>query len=112
MIKTVFDAWIDPPRSWAYLTSGARGVLGVYVNTTRAGFLTVAIEYPGSVEDAAGKSEEETVALVLEDHAHVVLGTRKTLRGAKALAERYVAKWKAWKRADPCGCGEIAEVAA
>lgn len=49
---------------------------------------------------------------VLQNHAHALIGERKTERGARALAERYAEKWAAQQlELAQCGCEEIKAVA-
>ncbi len=50
-----------------------------------------------------------SAASFFADHAHESVGDRRTLAGAKALAERRIATWQTTQRsAKRCGCSTIA----
>jgi len=90
----------------------------IYISRARGRMLIVAIAgKPGdylvmalaSAIDAAGPLQ--ALQSFFDDHAHDVVGTRKTLAGAKQLGARYAGTWLAGqKKIAPCACGAIEEI--
>ena len=69
---------------------------------------------PGGTSWAAYALESDKASLsadvraFFDNHAHAILGDRKTEAGARALCDRYAAKWeKGGAAAEPCACEEI-----
>jgi hypothetical protein len=66
------------------------------VTESSAKWSAIALETEGNNIDAA-----------LASHAHQLLGEFDTVSEAFTACETYAEKWRAGKRADPCGCEEI-----
>jgi hypothetical protein len=100
--------WTTQTQTIRIWPSRARDrVLVGMVNGETGVFLVMTIETVVAKADTT-KGPIGVVEALLDDHAHAVLGTRKTLAGAQALAERYAAKWLAGaKKSAACPCAPI-----
>ena len=91
---------------------GPKGSLAVGLQfDERAGvYVCFVLAAPTSMKTDGGPAA--VMESVLSNHAHAVLGERKTLAGARSLCERYAAKWAATQlETEQCDCGEIEAVA-
>lgn len=102
------DEWIRPEAPWFYATKRDDAALTMAVQPIASeGWLVLALEFPADVKGA--KDAAEAIGRLFGDHAPHVVGQRKTLSGAKKLAERYIDEWREKARDLPkCDCGEIA----
>lgn len=100
------DEWTRQ-EAWLYVTNSADTALIMAIQPIGEGWIVIAIESSADMKGA--KDAVEGVGRFFGDHAHDVVGQRKTLSGAKKLAERYIDKWREKARDLPkCDCGEIA----
>lgn len=92
--------------------TSTKGALGVAMHFDDAAQLWVcyALSAPASVKIDGGPAA--VMDSVLGNHAHAVLGERKTVAGARNLCERYAEKWAAAQlELERCDCSEIQAVA-
>lgn len=97
--------WFTRTIVFAGIAAGNRGLSLTIAEMPDGKLGVIAIE-------GARPSDEATVPQNIEslfdDHGHKVVGYRKTLPGAKKIAEAYAAKWKARRaKIDRCGCKNI-----
>ncbi len=98
-------AWSTKTVAIAGLTVGERGLSLTIAETPDGKLGVIAIEV---VRPSDKATVPQMVASILDDHGHKIVGYRKTLPGAKKIAEAYAAKWKARRaKIDRCGCKNI-----
>lgn len=93
-----------PVVGWMRLWQRGDRMLSVSVAPVpgQQGYKIIALEYPA----------DATPENVLNEHAHKLLGSRKSDAAAKRLAEQYAKKWIGEAVAvERCNCGEISAVA-
>lgn len=96
---------MNPFPDWTPLISWIRTVehpdgrtLSMTVAPARGSWIVMVLEYATSA----------TPSEVFDQHAHKLLGNRKSEAAARRLAARYAEMWLALPAADPCECKEIA----
>ena len=105
--------WVQPPAPWWFFASREDAGLLVSYFPDSGDKLVIALEFNGMSAYTKARHDMRTAATaVFDNHAHKVLGTRKTDAGARRLGERYAAGWKAGKtQIAECPCEDIAKKA-
>lgn len=99
------DKWFKWPSPWMYFTTRSDVYLALSIQKGPIGYIVVAIEAPVS---PAGAPPLKTIDAFFDNHAHKVVGSKATVVEAKALAGRYMKKWRKTTAASPrCECSEI-----
>jgi hypothetical protein len=112
MKATKFE-WSTVTQSYCAMKApdgSGRGLNVAVIEAPNGEFVSVAIEANARDIADAGNRDGATAAMgvLLDGHAHEVIGSRKTVTGAKALAERYAEKWLAGRASTaPCPCDTI-----
>jgi hypothetical protein len=110
-MKLTRSPWLSQVLHGRVYTLGQRKLfVAVQGGGESAHWIVLAVEIEhGGMQHLQGLDRARAV---LDNHAHAVVGERKTERGARVLAERYAEKWAAQQlELERCKCEEIKAVA-